>query len=454
MRQPLPSLLFMVLAPLAQGQTQNALDFDNNGDQVQVANASALIANQAGISLSCWVYPRNTAPSFPDFDGIAGFRNEVDCDFYLLHFTPTTVEARMRNTDGEFTITGGPITVNIWQHLAFTYDGTTLSLYVNGVLASSTAASGTITNTTTPLQIGDLTYQFTEYWMNGRVDELGLWKRALTPTEIGCLLSGAPDPTDTDLVLYYGCDQGTPGGDNAGITELIDATGTQNGVLEGFALNGATSNFVTGTTVGTTLEAWICPGGTYTFNGAEITAPGVYSGVFTSVNGCDSVVNLVLQQITLNTAVSQNGPTLTSLNGAASWQWVDCNNGYAPINGATFQTFTPQANGSYAVVVTQGECTDTSTCYTVSTIGMDETEAVRSMRLYPTVTDGWMRLVLDKPAGQLEWILVDTQGRVVMSHQGPATPEQRIDAAALPAGAYGLRVRMDGETVFLRFLRR
>ena len=454
MRRSLPSLLLFTLAPLAKGQTQNALDFDNNGDQVQVANASALIANQSGISLSCWVYPRNAAPNFPDFDGIAGFRNEVDCDFYLLHFTASSVEARMRNNAGEFTITGGPITLNTWQHLAFTYDGATLALYVNGTLASSVPASGTFTNTTTPLQIGDLTYQITEYWMNGRVDEVGLWKRALTTEEIGCLLSGAPDPTDTDLVLYYGCDQGTAGGNNAGITELTDATGTQNGVLEGFALSGNTSNFVEGTTVGTTIEASVCPGVTYPFNGTDVTAPGVYSAVFTGQSGCDSVVTLVLDLIQINTAVNQNGPNLTCLNGAANWQWVDCNNGYAAISGATFQTFTPQANGSFAVVVTQGECTDTSACYTVSTIGIDETGAVQALRLFPTVTDGAMRLVLDRPVGLVEWTMVDAQGRIVQAFQGPAVPEQRIDATALPAGLYSVRVRMAGEDTCLRFLRR
>lgn len=454
MQRCAPVLLLLVPAAATVGQTQNALDFDNNGDRVQVANASAMIAGQPGLSLACWVYPRNTAPNFPDFDGIAGFRNELDCDFYLLQLTATTVEARMRNSAGEFTITGGPIAVNSWQHLALTYDGSTLALFVNGDLAASAPASGTITNTTTPLQIGDLTYQFTEFWMNGRVDEVGLWKRAITPAEIGCLLSGAPDPADTDLAHYFGCDQGTAGGDNAGITGLVDATGAQNGTLEGFALTGSTSNFVTGTTVGTTTEAWICPGGSYTFNGEDISVPGLYTGVFTGVNGCDSVVNLVLQQIALNTAVVQNGTTLTCLNGGAMWQWLDCGNGYAAVSSATFQSFTPQANGSYAVRVTQGDCSDTSACYTVSTVGLPEAAGMQPVRLFPTVTDGPLRLRLDRPQGRVQWSVLDARGLPVMMHEGPALADLALDATGLVPGMYTLHL-VTGEGAWsLRFLRR
>ncbi len=42
----------------------------------------------------------------------------------------------------------------MWTHLAATYDGTTMRLYVNGVQVSSKAQTGAIATSTNPLQIG------------------------------------------------------------------------------------------------------------------------------------------------------------------------------------------------------------------------------------------------------------------------------------------------------------
>ena len=44
--------------------------------------------------------------------------------------------------------------LNTWTHVALTYDGTTLRLYVNGALISTTARTGNLTTSTNPLQIG------------------------------------------------------------------------------------------------------------------------------------------------------------------------------------------------------------------------------------------------------------------------------------------------------------
>ena len=44
--------------------------------------------------------------------------------------------------------------VNAWTHVALTYDGTTLRLYVNGVQVATKAATGAIQTTTNPLWIG------------------------------------------------------------------------------------------------------------------------------------------------------------------------------------------------------------------------------------------------------------------------------------------------------------
>ncbi len=453
MIRPLPCFLLITSALASSAQTQNALDFDGVDDRVSVTNASALLVGGTGVSMSCWFYPRNAAPGFPDFDGIAGFRNENDFDFYLLQLTGTSVEARIRFGFTDFyTIEGGGVQLNTWNHAALVHDGTALSLYINGALSSSISAPGTVANTTSPFQIGNLTYQINEFTLNGKADEIGLWKRAITEAEIACLLNGSADLTDPDLVLFYGCDQGTAGGDNTAITSLTDATGTMDGEFVGFALTGAGSNFVEGAGVGTSLNAEVCPGASYLHEGQPLSA-GTYTFTYTGQSGCDSVVTVTVTELPVNVAVNATATQLTSLNGSASWQWLDCENAFAEIPGATFQTFSPTENGSYAVEVSDGGCVDTSACQDITSIGLEELASRLSARLAPAVTNGPLHLFLEQPKGVVVVTILDALGKEMMRMRTTGRHYQYVDVSGLGSGSYSLVVQMDGLNRSLRFVR-
>ena len=75
-----------------------------------------------------------------------------------------------------------PLTVNTWTHLAATYDGTTMRLYVNGAQVASQAQTGAIATSTDPLQIGgDSIYG---QYFQGAIDEVRIYNVALTAAEI------------------------------------------------------------------------------------------------------------------------------------------------------------------------------------------------------------------------------------------------------------------------------
>ena len=127
------TVLFLTLLPTAlasSAQTQNALDFDGIDDEVTVANGSAVIAGATGFSMTCWINPSVGS----GHNGIAGLRDELEADFYLLRLDGTTsVEARFRNSDGTaFSLTFPGLTYDTWQHLALVYTGSELILYHNG----------------------------------------------------------------------------------------------------------------------------------------------------------------------------------------------------------------------------------------------------------------------------------------------------------------------------------
>ena len=90
-----------------------------------------------------------------------------------------------------------------------------------------------------------------------------------------------------------------------------------------------------------------------TGSGKLITTTGIYYDTLTNAVSCDSLVMYDLTIHLVDDSIFQAGPKLTSYDTWASHQWVDCNNGYAPITGETSKDYTFTASGSYAVIVTR-----------------------------------------------------------------------------------------------------
>jgi hypothetical protein len=434
-------LLFLILTclPCASfAQTGNALAFDNIDDYAYVPGSSSLIAGSTAVSMSMWVYPQNSLPVYPDLEGFAGFRNNTDADFYILQLSATSVEARFRNSGGiAYDITFPGLLVNTWQHFVLTLDGSSLTLYHNGTFAGSATVTGSINAFSESFYMGMLPWTGANFHLNGKLDEVCLWNKALGLADIACVMDGGVDPTDPDLQLYYKCNQGTAGGNNAGITSVTDATGNVNAILTGFALSGNVSNFVGGvaTPSSTSFTDLICPGGTYTFGSQTLTAPGTYFETFIGTSGCDSVVQLTLTSPTINTSISQTGPILISQQAGATYQWIDCLNGNTAIPGANSQSYTATANGQYAVVVTLGSCSDTSVCATVVNVGINEVPQNLFSAGPNPFTD---ELIVKTNYSATEMILnvVDPLGRIIEEIKITSASPVKISTSNWPAGIY------------------
>ncbi len=289
--------LFCSMTILSFGQTnQSGLHFDKVNDYATAVNVSALLVGKTAFSLTAWVYPTNSAPAFPNFDGILGIRNETNCDFYILQLSATTYEARFRNSTGtKFTISSATCTLNQWQHLALVYDGTSLKFYKNGILANTVPASGSFSNSTQALHIGRLPLNTTtSFYFGGKLDDVALWGKSLTASEVNCLFTGDISPNAAGLSLYYSMNDGIANGNNIAITALNPIAGSIPATLNGFGLNSTTSNFVTGVGQWTTVPATLCKGSSYMIGTQSFTTAG-YHTIYTSTSaGCDSVYEINL----------------------------------------------------------------------------------------------------------------------------------------------------------------
>lgn len=193
----------------------------------------------------------------------------------------------------------------------------------------------------------------------------------------------------------------------------------------------------------TSLQAVICPGGSYEFNGTQLTAPGVYTATFNSANGCDSTVTLLL---TLDTPISvtvvQQGQTLfaSSVNGA--YQWINCATNQ-PVAGATGNNFSPAASGSYGVVVTSANgCTYASNCVNFVISGTTESPDALNWVLEPNPAFTATLLHLSQPlASDMQLEILDPAGRLLHSETLPTGVSQAtLDLGNFPDGLLFVRL--------------
>lgn len=187
-------------------------------------------------------------------------------------------------------------------------------------------------------------------------------------------------------------------------------------------------------------------GGTSVGTGTSInvSAPGTYyvrgEGGCVTGGTCQSVT---VTQTTVNPAASVVGNTSMSASpSAATYQWIDCNNGMAPVNGATSQTFVPTANGSYAVIVTKNGCTDTSTCLAYNFVGLEES-ALINISVFPNPTNSTVTVQF----GSIETAdvtVTDVAGRLIRLVDNCNSGTQ-IDLSRESKGIYFLNIAIGNQ---------
>ncbi|MBK9400085.1 MAG: LamG domain-containing protein [Bacteroidetes bacterium] len=287
----------------------------------------------------------------------------------------------------------GAMALNTWYHVAGTYDGDSVRVFINGIQQGSIALpDGMIAGLSYPIKIGRLSDQAqsqTRYW-TGQIDEVRIWERALNSSEIIAKHDHHLDPAqETGLVGYWRFNDGSG-------TTVTDQTVNGN--------NGTTSAATWSTLV--------------PFN-----------------------------QTAAMPTIFPNGFVLTSSITAVSYQWNLNGN---PILNATGQSWTAVANGSYTVTITDSlGCTATSSPYIIAGVGIIEIAAEDIL-----VRNEPSQLIISLKSGEnIQSIEIFNAAMQLIDRKASPSNEVRWNKEDVGAGMYQVVIRTAfGKTGVYRFV--
>ncbi|WP_343633830.1 T9SS type A sorting domain-containing protein [Fluviicola sp.] len=235
----------------------------------------------------------------------------------------------------------------------------------------------------TPVEAPMQSVSSLEYWdftNSSTADPVGVtvgWNNAMQ--------SGLSDCADITLTVWNGSQWAfVPSGTSGLCNGTNEGTlfSTNNLPVHGPVTIGFTSNV-------TQQHITLCSGDSVIVGSNSYSADGTYFDVLQDINGDDSTVVTVvsvlapvIQSITDNiTSITVVAPTASNL------VWINCAD-ESPANGTGSFTFTPSANGTYAVIASNTNgCSDTSDCIVIDQLSLPEFSN-NQLEIYPNPVTG------------------------------------------------------------------
>ena len=174
----------------AAGRFGSALSFNGSSSWVTVADAGSLDLSSA-MTLEAWVRPTTLGTVWRS---VVLKEQPGDLVYALYANSQASRPVGIVYASGAEQQAAGTaqLPLNAWTHLAASYDGGIVRLFVNGVQVGTHAASGPLPNSTGVLRIGG--NNVWGEWFSGLIDEVRVYNRALTTAEIQTDMNTAITP--------------------------------------------------------------------------------------------------------------------------------------------------------------------------------------------------------------------------------------------------------------------
>jgi hypothetical protein len=185
---------------------------------------------------------------------------------------------------------------------------------------------------------------------------------------------------------------------------------------------------------------WI-DGNTYT---SSTNTPTVF---LTSGFGCDSTVTLNLVIETIDNSITESNGTIGANQSGVNYQWIDCATN-SIIEGETNQTFTQILSGSYAVILSSSNCSDTSDCFD---FGLDNVlELNSSARISPNPTNSF--ITVNNSLSPIKTKVMDLTGKTLIDWSNE-NKEQIIDLSNFQNGVYFVFIKNDNGIIIREIIK-
>lgn len=268
------AIVFLMMAILGLSAQEYSLLLNGDGQYANCGSSPDFNFTNA-LTVEAWIYPTDfkaeehmntiVAKTFWSFEFSHGWTFRYGSADRSLNFNMgagegiSWIDCRADNV----------LTLNTWQHVAATYDGSNIRVYVNGTQVAAQAFSGGVVNADNDLCIGTINHSDLRY-MTGKIDEVRIWNVVRSANEISDNVHHSV--TSPNLVAYYKMDSGsgTVLTDDSGNGHTADVIGSPTWTVElpreySLQLNGTNqyvdcgANFPFYGNSNLTLEAWIYP---------------------------------------------------------------------------------------------------------------------------------------------------------------------------------------------------
>ncbi|HNS12782.1 MAG TPA: T9SS type A sorting domain-containing protein [Bacteroidia bacterium] len=403
-------LLFAFSFTLAAAQpcipNSNSVAFDGTGSYIDFGSATAIDTLSGPVTIEAWI-----------FASAWGF-NSAQNSIFCTHGWTNGEQGMVLRAGGtgilSFNIAGidtqlipvswqevespiNSIPLNTWTHVAGTFSGTDLKVFVNANEVASIPFFGRIVPSSYGAKIGKLADQNQSpgRYFSGNIDEVRVWNRALSASELSTSMGTHLDPTGAiGLVGYWRLNEGS---------------------------------------------------------GVSISDLGNGSGNGTAINSSWSL-NVPFNEVPPMPVITWNGSALIS-SASFNNEW---NLNGTPIIGANGTSHVPTQNGTYTVTTTGlNGCSATSLPYLLTSVGLGELSSDRAIMIWPNPAQDLIYVKVNtRLEGEAELSIYDIRNKLVRQTYRSEAGNQgvSINISDLPRGVYRLSIVCGSDKLNTRFL--
>lgn len=180
---------FVVGGDFVDGKFGKAVKFNGVNQCIEVPHSDSLNIDGDQVTILCWFYWEGSGDAWQTFvsKGPMSGTNEnwayfINSGGTYTHFviTPNGVRQTINSP-------GGAFKPKEWNFTAGTYDGKRVRIYMNGKLVTDQPMTGKLTPNKNTLRIGHR--EGSSHWWNGMLDEIGVFRRALSEDEINDIMN-------------------------------------------------------------------------------------------------------------------------------------------------------------------------------------------------------------------------------------------------------------------------